>query len=80
MTVTRDARGRIQSCSRTDGWAIGFDACIDCKRTDRRHRARGRCTTCHQAYRMATDAAYYASQRATNRAYSMYRYDSKREQ
>jgi hypothetical protein len=35
-----------------DRWAMHYDACINCGRTDRRHASKGRCITC-QSYKSA---------------------------
>jgi hypothetical protein len=34
------------------GWARGHAACVGCGRTDRPHRARGRCGPCYQRVRL----------------------------
>lgn len=41
--------------ARGSRWAVSFDACIDCGRTDRSPRAAGRCSACYPRYRYATD-------------------------
>lgn len=39
-------------------WSLNYDACIDCKSTERRHTAKGRCFRCHHGYRYHNDAEY----------------------
>jgi hypothetical protein len=39
------------SARRTPRWATGYDACVDCGTTARKHLAKGRCTTCDSRHR-----------------------------
>ena len=39
-------------------WALGWPCCTDCGRTDRKHRASGRCVTCYSKHKYRTDDRY----------------------
>lgn len=46
VTLCRGCHASIHHAGR---WARHFDSCISCKRTDRRHNARGLCWACYRA-------------------------------
>lgn len=60
-------------------WAKLFDRCIDCGRDTVKHKAYGRCVTCHRKFRYKTDPVFRAKKKAIGKRWWLNHYETELE-